>query len=149
MSAAATASDMTLGLLLHPERANRMIQQKSLDANQLSLEDMLQQVINGSFGKTFSDTYKSEVQQLINERVLIHLMNLAVNDKSFLQVKVRANNAINTIINYKREFAPYSSHYEMMINEFREHPEKFKIENTPKIPDGSPIGSDLCNYNSN
>ena len=150
MSAAATASDMTLGLLLHPQRANRMIQQMSLDANQLSLDNMLQQVINGSFGKTYSDLYKSEVQQLINERVLIHLMNLASNNKSLLQVKVKANNAINSLFNTdKRQSTPYSSHYIMMINEFREHPEKFKIEVTPKIPDGSPIGSDLCNYNSN
>ncbi|WP_456438687.1 zinc-dependent metalloprotease [Psychroserpens sp.] len=149
MSAAATASDMTLGLLLHPERANRMIQQKSLDSNQLSLDDMLQQVVSSSFGKTFSDSYMNEVQQLINERVLIHLMNLAANDKSLLQVKVKANNAINSLISGISESTPYSSHYEMMVNEFREHPEKFKIEVTSKIPDGSPIGSDLCNYNSN
>ena len=149
MSAAATASDMTLGLLLHPERANRMIQQKSLDSNQLSLDDMLQQVISSSFGKTSNDSYMNEVQQLINERVLIHLMNLAVNNKSLLQVKVKANNAINSLISGKRQSTPYSSHYEMMINEFKEHPEKFKILATPKIPDGSPIGSDLCNYNSN
>ena len=72
-------------------------------------------------------------------------MNLASNDKSFLQVKVKANNAINSLIT-NRKSSPYNSHYEMMIKEFREHPEKFKIEATPKIPDGSPIGSDLCNY---
>lgn len=149
LSAAATASDMTLGLLLHPERANRMVQQKSLDPNQLTLENVLEQVITNSFGKTFTDAYKNEVQQLINERVLIHLMNLASSSKSFLQVKVKANNAINSLLTDKRLSTPYSSHFEMMISEFKEHPEKFKIEKTPKIPDGSPIGSDICHYNSN
>jgi hypothetical protein len=34
-----------------------------------------------------------------------------------------------------------------MIKEFYEHPEKFKLEVSPKIPDGSPIGSNICNYN--
>ena len=148
MSAAITASDMTLGLLLNPERANRIIQQKSLDENQLSLDEVLYEVIINSFGKTFSDTYKNEVQQLINERVFIHLMNLASNDKSFLQVKWRTNEAINSVISKKRT-PLYFPYFESMLKEFREHPEKFKISATPKIPDGSPIGNDLCNYNSN
>jgi hypothetical protein len=39
--------------------------------------------------------------------------------------------------------------YGVIIKEFYEHPEKFKLEAAPKIPDGSPIGSDSCNYNSN
>ncbi|NNL32892.1 MAG: DUF5117 domain-containing protein, partial [Flavobacteriaceae bacterium] len=45
-SAASTASDMTLKLLLHPERANRLIQQKSLDNSQLALEDVLKTIID-------------------------------------------------------------------------------------------------------
>ncbi|WP_296311605.1 zinc-dependent metalloprotease, partial [Winogradskyella sp. UBA3174] len=40
LSAANTASDMTLKFLLHPQRANRLVLQKSLDENQLSLEDV-------------------------------------------------------------------------------------------------------------
>ena len=37
--------------------------------------------------------------------------------------------------------------YSIVIKEFYEHPEKFKLEASPKIPDGSPIGSGVCNYN--
>ncbi|MEH6536071.1 MAG: zinc-dependent metalloprotease [Psychroserpens sp.] len=150
MSAASTASDMTLGLLLHPQRANRMIQQKSLDDKQLGFDDMLKEILNASFGKRYNDVYKDETQQLINERVLIHLMNLAVNDQSFFQVKAIANEAISSLIrdylSDKKKPSAYTSQYQMMIKEFREHPEKFKIENAPKIPDGSPIGSGFCNY---
>ncbi|SDS46186.1 protein of unknown function [Formosa sp. Hel1_31_208] len=151
MSAAATASDMTLSLLLHPQRANRMIQQQSLDDKQLGFDDMLLQVLEASFGKRYEDAYINQIQQLINERVLIHMMNLAVSDNSFLQVKAKANDAINTLLrNYlsdKKKPSPYATQYGLMIREFREHPEKFKLEKTPKIPDGSPIGSDFCNYN--
>ena len=150
MSAAATASDMTLKLLLNPQRANRMIQQKSLDVNQLSLENVLEQVLNASFGMAHNDPYKTEIQQLINERVLLRLMNLATNDQSFFQVKAKANAAINSIekkyLSGERSIAPYATQYAILIKEFKEHPEKFKIENAPKIPDGSPIGSDYCNY---
>ncbi|NND50769.1 MAG: zinc-dependent metalloprotease, partial [Flavobacteriaceae bacterium] len=48
-SAASTASDMTLKLLMNHERANRLIQQKSLDADQLALEDVFKTIINNSF----------------------------------------------------------------------------------------------------
>nr|WP_321224084.1 zinc-dependent metalloprotease [uncultured Psychroserpens sp.] len=153
MSAAVTASDMTLKLLLNPQRANRMIQQKSLDKNQLSLDAMLKQVLDASFGKSHDDTYKDEIQQLINERVLLHLINLAVSNQSILQVKSKANDVINMLsreyLANKKKTALYASQFNMIIREFREHPENFKIENAPKIPDGSPIGSDFCDYNEN
>nr|WP_321235515.1 zinc-dependent metalloprotease [uncultured Psychroserpens sp.] len=151
MSAAVTASDMTLKLLLHPQRANRMIQQKSLDNNQLGFDEMLKQVLDASFGKRYDDAYADEIQQLINERVLIHLMNLAVNDQSIFQVKAKSNKAINSLfrdyLSNKKKPSPYASQYGTMINEFKEHPEKFKIKSVPKIPDGSPIGSGFCEYN--
>jgi hypothetical protein len=153
MSAAVTASDMTLKLLLNSQRANRIIQQKSLDNKQLGFDDLLQHVLEASFGKRYNDVYKEEIQQLINERVLLHVMNLAVSDQSIFQVKAKANDAINSLFrDYladKKKPSQYAAQFAMLIKEFREHPDKFKIENAPKIPDGSPIGSDFCNYNEN
>ncbi len=45
LSAVETASDMTLSFLLHPERASRLIQQKSVDPNNLGLEEVLDAVV--------------------------------------------------------------------------------------------------------
>ncbi len=150
MSAAVTASDMTLSLLLHPQRANRMIQQKSLDAKQLGLEDMLNTLIDNSFNKTHDDTYLDEIQQMINLNVLKYLMNLAANDQSFFQVKALANKAIRDItIKSLTTNDAYKMQYNQMIVQFNDNPKEFKLPSAPKIPDGSPIGSDLCHYNSN
>ena len=33
-----------------------------------------------------------------------------------------------------------------MIKDFYEDPEEYKIKESLKIPDGSPIGTDNCNY---
>ena len=164
-SAAATASDMTLGLLLHPERANRLIQQYSLDQNQISLEELLRVLLENSIKKNYDDPYLKEVQHAINVNVLKHLMNLAVNDKAFFQVNAIANQFLehfknqmnkpltvnmNAIITNSYNRAPdYRNQYLKLIEQFNEDPEEFKIEQSPKIPDGSPIGSDVCNYNSN
>lgn len=149
LSAANTSSDMTLKYLLHPQRANRLVLQKSLDNNQLSLDDVIDDIIKQTFEKTFEDAYLVEIQQQINVNVLKYLMNLATNDESYFQTKAIANNAIRNIAQGNLSLDEMKMQYNFLIKEFYEHPEKFKIEASPKIPDGSPIGSDICNYNSN
>jgi hypothetical protein len=151
-SAANTASDGSLYFLLNPQRANRLILQKSLDENQLALEDVFGAVITASFIIKHKDSYLNEIQHQINFNVLKHLMNLAVSSQSYFQVKAKANDAINSVsrlmVANKNAFE-YAAQYQKVIEEFNEHPEKFKLEPSPKVPDGSPIGSDICNYNPN
>ncbi|MCK0124181.1 zinc-dependent metalloprotease [Gelidibacter sp. F2691] len=153
LSAPATASDMVLELLLNPQRANRLVQQKSLDPKQLGLEEVFQQLIKNSFAQTHKDAYFNEVQQSINVTVLKYIMNLAVSDAATFQVQAQANSAIDDIskmLKDKKQVAPvYAAQYERLIFQLREHPENFKLETAPRIPDGSPIGTDACNYNSN
>lgn len=146
LSVASTASDMTLKFLLHPQRANRMIQQKSLDQNQLGLEDVLKKLIQSSFETEYKDHYLNEIQQMINLNVLKYIMNLAANDQSVFQVKAIANQAIRTIALKSVSFDAYNLQFNSIINQFMTHPEDFKLQASPKIPDGSPIGSDVCSY---
>jgi hypothetical protein len=149
-SAVNTASDMTLKLLLHPERANRLVIQNSLDENQLSLHNVLNALIQSTFGIKHEDSYYSEVQHQININVLKYIMNLAVNNNSFFQVQAKSNEVINNLssfLNDKKKLVPYANQYLKLIIEFKSHPEKFKIKPSPKIPDGSPIGSGICTYN--
>ena len=150
LSAASTASDMTLRFLLHPQRANRMIQQKSLDIKQLGLEEMLNTLIKNTFDKTHKDAYLAEVQQMINLNVLKYLMNLAASDQSFFQVKAIANKAIRDIAMKSISFDDaYKMQYALIMKQFTDKPNDFKLPPAPGIPDGSPIGSDMCNYNPN
>ena len=149
-SVASTASDMALKLLLHPQRANRLIQQKSLDSKQLGLTDVLNMLVDNSFGMSYKDDYLNEIQQMINVQTLQYLMNLAANDNSFFQVKAEANQAINSISKLlydKKNPVKYASQYAEMIRKFNQKPELFKLKSTPKIPDGSPIGTTICNFN--
>ncbi len=144
LSAPETAADMTLGFLLHPERASRLIQQKALDAKNIGLEEVLDQVISNTIMKNHKDDYLSEVQTNINFRVLFHLMNLAAHDNVHPQVNGIANKkltkiALETLGSFgdaiKGEMA-------RRIKDFYEHPDKFEVIPTPKLPDGSPIGMD-------
>lgn len=154
LSAASTASDMVLKLLLHPERANRLVLQSGMDHDfvekNMDLEHVLLRLINSTIYKPANLDYKDQVQLMINENVLKYIMNLAVSDASFFQVKAIAHKVLLDIKESKSKFSDsHSMYYISLIDQYLESPEKFKLQASPKIPDGSPIGSDICHYNSN
>ena len=147
LSAASTASEFTLRFLLNPERANRLVYQKSLDNKQIGLEELLQMLIDDSFGKTQKNGYLSEVQQMINQNVLKYVMNLASSNSAYLQTNAIAHDAIDKIAATAGNSA-YVKQYQRLIKEFKSTPGKFELKSAPKIPDGSPIGTDVCSYNT-
>ncbi len=147
-----TASDMSLSLLLHPERASRLVQQKGLDQNQLGLSDMLDELISFTFEKNPKSDYQNEIANTVKSNVLKHLMSLSNNKKAYAQVNAIAyskildlatllkNNQVGSINKM------YNTYYLKQINDFLEKPENFKVIPSPKIPDGSPIGSFECGF---
>ena len=149
---AETASDMTLKFLFHPERAERLIQQKSLDNKQLDFIEMTSEVLDNTLYRTYSDTHERELGHVINVNVLKHLMNLAQHENSSSAVKAQCRYLLNGIAkkvtSQKQSEAQkaYQFYYLEMMAQFEKYPEKFKIEASPKIPDGSPIGTNACYY---
>ncbi len=142
-----TASAMTLGLLLHPERVTRLVQHKSLDSSQLGLVEVLDDLIANSFEKSHKDIYYQELQNIVNYQVLNHLFHLSSNKDMYWQVNAIVNDKIDKISsllnNSKTPGIQKIYHKAMikMISNFKKNPTKFKKPITPKIPDGSPIGN--------
>ena len=150
ISIASTASDMTFSLLLHPERMNRLILQKSLNNSSLGISEVFDRLISYTFKVNNKDLYINEIQQTVNHKALEHLMNLVVSNNCLFQVKDAANKAIGSIeklLSSKayKDFA-YSSYYKDLIKNFKSNPEKYVMSKSLKIPDGSPIGSSECSY---
>ena len=144
LSAAETAADMTLGLLLHPERASRLIQQKSLNPKNIGLVEVLKTITVNTINKSMKDAYLNEVQNSINFRVLFHLMNLAGYDNVHPQVNAIANQAIRDLKSVLLTSGKSAIAMEMVrrIDNFYAHPDQFEVIAAPKLPDGSPIGMD-------
>ena len=142
-----TASAMTLGILLHPERVTRLVQHKSLDSSQLGLVEVLDDLIANSFQKSYKDSYYQELQNIVNYQVLNHLFHLSSNKDMYWQVNAIVNDKIDKISsllnNSKTPGIQKIYHKDMikMISNFKKNPTKFKKPITPKIPDGSPIGN--------
>ena len=149
-SAASTASEMTVSLLLNPKRLNRIMIQNSIDSSKMSLRYVLNGVISNSFKKTHEDSYISEVQNLINTNILIYLLNISEDEEAFMQVKHETKMAVKylqRLIAKSKKIHAYYDQYSYIIEDFKKRPELYKKQRSSKIPDGSPIGSESCNYN--
>lgn len=156
-SAVSTASEMSLSLLLNPERMNRLVVQSSLynaSSKNMNLSHLLTTLTSNTFKTQYNQSdeatnkYFFENQQVINNNYLKFLLNLASNKKSFFHVKSKANKEIRSIATFlssKKNKNIYSSEYLRTINKFNSKPELFELKSSPKIPDGSPIGSTQCN----
>jgi hypothetical protein len=74
---AVVAADHTIGSVLNPERAARLIQQKALDETMPGFEEILDGLVAATFGARTNDAYEAEIRRA-TERVLVdNLMGLA------------------------------------------------------------------------
>jgi hypothetical protein len=153
LSASATASDMTLGVLLHPERASRLIQQKSRNTKQLGLVELIDALFEATLLAKNQAGYSYEIQQMINHSVLKHVMNLAASTSVVPQVNAIARHKLKELKQVlaakkaKGLVAIYNQNYCDEIAYFLKNPKTFKAIASPKIPDGSPIGMSCFEYN--
>lgn len=146
-SAVETSSEMTLELLLHPQRVSRLIAHKSLDDSQLDFEELLDELIAISFKKTYKDSYYQELQNIINMAVLKQLFYLSSNKNQYPQVNAIVDFKLKEIKLYLKDGKSkglqkmYDKAMIEMMSSFQKNPTSFKRQNSPKIPDGSPIGT--------
>ncbi|GAA0870909.1 zinc-dependent metalloprotease [Gangjinia marincola] len=144
LGAAATASDFTLSYLLHPQRSNRLVLQRAVDKNQLGLEEVMKQLNKQIFKASGDSPYEKEIARTIQFSVLKHIMNLARQEQSLPQTKAIAFEALSIIKSSVGTDDAYAKMIQREIDQFLKAPEKFKVIPSPKIPDGSPIGSFSC-----
>lgn len=152
LSAASTASNMTLSFLFHPERASRIVHQKSLDDNQIGLQGVIDQIIDITFKQLkVPDTFELEIQNIVKSNVINHMIRLSKSEN----VQPQVNAIVSYKLNELKEFLK-----EKISREDKKSAELIyieylvkKIDNkkimpstaSPKIPDGSPIGSACFN----
>jgi hypothetical protein len=147
VGAAATSAEMTLKLLLNPKRANRLIQQEALNESGFGLQKVLDALNQTVFNAQSDSSYETEVNRSVQFVTLMHLINLVANDSAIAQVKAKVNAMLDKLsTDFSKKGDDFSKQLKREITTFREHPESFKVIESAKIPDGSPIGSFECYY---
>ena len=141
-------SDALIGMLLHPERANRLVTQYGIDPSQLSLEETLSKLINNHFKEKPRDGHYSNLNDIVKANILKNIIFLAQNPK--------ANPIVKTVV-YKQlislerwlsgqEESDFSEVYRMQINRYFDRPNDYTPPAVSRLPDGSPIGSFSCDF---
>ena len=146
-----TSCDMTLGLLLNAERMNRVYQQNVLDQSQLDIKELIETLASATIKKKTDSDYLGEVQQTINISVLKHIMAISSDEKLMPQVQALVNFEVMKlkVVLQERRVDPVAMLMVKEIDKFLGNPSGYKAPEAPKIPDGSPIGTDACSYISN
>ena len=146
-SAAQTASEFSINLLLNSERLNRIKVQSSINSSRFNLNKLFDDILSSTFGKNHKDEYLNEIQHIINTNILTYLLKITIDKNAFVQVQNTANKYINLISNnYFKSSKVHYEDYQFIIKDFKINPESYKGKISKKIPDGSPIGSESCNY---
>ncbi|WP_037374207.1 zinc-dependent metalloprotease [Salinimicrobium xinjiangense] len=144
LGAPGTASEMTLSLLLHPQRAARLVQQNALDRNQLGLGEVLETLAEKTIKQPGSKKpYLEQVQNVVNYNVLQSLLELAANDDATPVVKAEVYTVLQDLEKWLGSRKDPASNFMLQdIKSFWKDPSEFKpVRTVPQIPDGSPIGS--------
>ena len=145
---ATSLSDALIGMLLHPERANRLVMQFGFDKNQLSLQETLNILVNNHFKKTPRDTHENQLNEIVKGSILKHLMQLGQNSLASNITKAIIYEQLETLDRMLagHSEANFSNFYRMEIQNYFDNPSGFNLTSSKRLPDGSPIGSFSCDY---
>lgn len=156
LGAAESATYMTTSLLFHPARAQRLVEYKARNNDQLGLSEVIDQVVTASWKSKVQSGLKAEVQRTVNDVVLMNLMHLASNENSGSQVRAIAFLKIQELkkwLSGQKNTSNIDQKAHFMkalrdIDEFENNPSKYKLEKPLDPPAGSPIGTDaMCGFN--
>jgi hypothetical protein len=148
LGAAETAANMTLGLLMHPERAARLMEYHARLPDAPGLSEVLDEIIDATWKERHKDSYYAEVQRTVDNVALYHLIRLAANDELPAGVRAVASMKLSELGDYLRSMGEriqedeQKAHYlygAAQITLFEENPEQVKLTKPLEPPMGPPI----------
>jgi hypothetical protein len=125
------------------------VAQKAMDKDQLGLEDVLDKLIENTFGKEHKDPYLTEIQNHINEQLLEAMYDLVASKHAYKGARSLAADRLRSLAD--ELFGKEGSTAQRAINRFNSQeitrflkdPGDWEVKKAPRIPDGSPIGTYL------
>ena len=151
VAAAESAADLTLGVLLDPARASRLIEYHMRAPGSLSLRGVLEAVSTAVAERPEGGhTMSSEVERAVEIRALEAMLALAVNPAASSQARAIARSHVEDVLKQLTSAAPLEDTAEAIhraalidrIKRFDEDPAKFVPAPPVAAPPGMPIGDD-------
>ena len=159
---AEAAADQAVSLILHPERAARLIEHHARRKVQPSLAEVIDTLVRQTWQATQGMNLHGEVHRAVNHVVLARLMALAADENAPAQVRAVATKSLSKLALWlrggeaksRKRRAEIAAHFDYALGQlgrFKEDPAAFAIPPLRDLPPGSPIGAgweDLCVANT-
>jgi Met-zincin/Domain of unknown function (DUF5117) len=151
LAAAESASDMTFSLILHPARANRLVEHHARDPKLPGLETVIDKLVNAAFKSSTKAGFEGAVQRSTMHSLFVNLTKLAFHDDSSSETKAITFSKLNGLkvwlasrSNIVEDWSVYYIYIAQQISHIQQYPDKFRQEEVLSAPPGGPIGdSDL------
>jgi len=146
LGVAHSLSNSLLALLLHPERANRLVEQYGFDSNQLGFEEVLTQLSNTHFKIRYREDHQQQLSELVKANLLKQLMHLGQHPNANALVKAHIHEELVRLDQWLagQEDFSFGEYYRGLIDHYFDDPEDFVPPVSNRLPDGSPIGQFSC-----
>jgi len=82
LATAETAAGLSVSVLLHPERAARMVEYHARDSSVPGLVELMDKVLEATWLTTYDDPYQQEIQRVVNNVVLYYMVELVKNKEA-------------------------------------------------------------------
>jgi len=137
------AANMTLQLLLHPERANRLLLQHGLDEDLPGIGEVTGRLVDHCFGTMGREQgYEARVAHAVRFILIDHLLRLAESEEVYPQVKAQVREQLSGL-KETLESAVYEGTDAVIARQNIRQIDAGKagyLEHIPEPPPGSPIG---------
>ncbi len=143
---AETAASLPLSLILHPQRANRLVEFGARGESP-KLEDVILRIFRRTVQKRESDTYYGSIQKVVNHAVAANLIRLHASSQSNPLTKAIALEQLYRLQDMiEARTDEMSLHIYDQVSLYLNDPEDFEMPDVLSPPPGSPIGSDPMLY---
>ncbi len=151
LAAVEAAADLTAGLLLHPERATRLVEHHARNAANPGLDEVIDRLVNATWKAPRKQGYAAEVGRTVDDVVLYRLMALASDASASEQARAIAFAKLDGLRAWALTAASHdalqTAHLRYGAHEidyYSKNPKEIRVSKPAPPPDGAPIGSDMA-----
>ncbi len=146
LGVANSLSNALLGILLHPERANRLVTQYGFDTNQLGLKETLNDLTSSLFKVRYREPHEQQLNDIVKANLLKQMMHLGQHPNASAIVKALVHEQLVSLDQWLagQDDVGFGEVYRMEIDNYFDDPEDFVPPVSKRLPNGSPIGSFSC-----
>jgi hypothetical protein len=136
IAGAQAAADLSIGLILNPSRAARLVEYHSRDAANPGLEEVIETLLGATWRAAPKTGLQREVADVVRILALQKLLGLAMDANASVEVRSIVTAEIQK--NKKLFSDPYCA---SLVAKFEEDPKELDLPKPMEAPPGQPIGS--------